>query len=266
MSERVRLAIGTATTGLCRIEWTESLVELIQELERDRPKNGTLKVEAFKLLYYCSSVIPENRNQVVKMAQEWKATHLLWVDDDMSFSPEVVKAVLGAWLALKKEMKADRPRILGANCIKRLYPLQYMAVSFDDREVLSYASKGITQVKYTGNAFLLTEMEIYSKIEEPWFAFPWVQETKSTGTEDVFFMQRALEAGFGTFVIHELGEHIDHTGSWTFKPSDRYMPKDRFGGWRHPDVPAGVRSGGPTVGYLPVEGGRVPDESPPVQA
>ena len=260
---KIRLVIGSPTTGATRIEWTETMVELVKALLRWHDKK--IQVEDVVLLYYCSSVIPENRHQIVYQARKWKATHILWVDDDMSFHPDVVKVLLKTYQAIRAENPKDYPRIIGANCIKRMYPLQYMAVGFNDREILSFASKGITEVRYTGNAFLLTEMEVYDKLSMPWFAFPWIPHQNATGTEDVFFMDKAREElGYGTYVIHELGEHIDHTGVWTFKPSDRFT--NRLVRWGHPDVPSGLHDGGAGTGDRPVEGGRDAAGGPAVEA
>lgn len=253
---KIRLAIGTATTGLCRVEWVESLFELVKAFKTDK----TLPLEDICFLYFCSSVIPKNRNEVVMMAKRWKATHILWIDDDMSFHPDIAKALIAAMLGMKQHDPENYPRILGANCIKRLYPLEYMAVGFNNREVLSYGSKGIDEVRFTGNAFLLTDMEVFDKLPKPWFAFPWLTDEEDIGTEDVYFMEKARQHGYGTFVVHELGEHINHTGAWTFKPSDRTSGRGR------PDVSSGVRVGGNGVADLPVEGGRVPDGSAAVGA
>jgi hypothetical protein len=250
MSNQIRLAIGTPSTGNPRIEWVESIFETVKLLTADT----NLKVRDVRLLYYCSSVIPENRNNIVKMAKEIKATHLLWIDDDMRFNPEAVRALLKTWKILKTEMKESRPRILGANCIKRTYPLEYMALGFDEKEVLSYQRSGVEEVMYTGNAFLLHEMEVFDAVPEPWYAFPYSEKTSHTGTEDAYFQMKARKHGIGTYVIHELGEHIEHVGIWTFSP------QHRFGGRRHLDLPDRVLDGDGTVGDLQGEDGRVPVE------
>lgn len=206
---RVRLAIGTASTGNVRIEFLESVLALQRSMLNDL----SLKVDDFKLFYYCSSVIPQNRTEVVRAAQAWKATHILWIDDDMRF-PDV------AGKALLKLMKQHKLTIVGANCIKRKYPLEWMAVDLDHNELVSVGKTGLQEVLYTGNAFVLVDMKVYQDVPEPWYAFAYNDHTKGHGTEDVFFCVMAAQNGHKTFIDHDVSQLIDHIGYWTFTPQD----------------------------------------------
>lgn len=206
--KKVRLAIGTPTGGYCRVEFCESIMELQKSLLRDKRFN----VEDVCILFYCSSVIPENRHKIVQMARQWKATHLLFVDDDMRFYPQ-------AGLSLLNTMLRSDIKILGANCIKREYPIQYMATGFDDKELISYGKEGLEQAKYTGNSFVLMDMEVFDKVSLPYYAFPWNQTTEKFGTEDSFFMIKAMqEAGIPTIVDHDVSMLIQHVGPHVFDP------------------------------------------------
>lgn len=247
-----RIAIGVPTTGFTRIEWVESMLHGQKALLGD----PSLKIEDVVMLYYCSSVIPKNRMEIVKTALKWEATHIIWIDDDMRFSPAILKALVKTFLELQRVDPEKYPRIIGANCIKRLYPIQYMATDFDDSEVRSDQRKGLEQVLYTGNAFTMMDMKLFSPdpevgIPQPWFAFGWNENKQDFTTEDSYFMIKAMKHGYPTYVIHELGEHIDHVGSWVFKP------QDRTGRRGHIDLPDWIRSGGmPGMGGEG-EGGRV---------
>lgn len=246
---RYRLAIGTPTTGYVRIEYAESLLATQRALLND----PSLKIDDVCLLYYCSSVIPSNRHEIIDMAQQWKATHILWIDDDMRWPPGVAKALFKSMIELNRVDKENAPKIIGANCIKRKYPIEYMATDMDQQEVVSRGKKGLDEVLYTGNSFTLMDMSLFTKIEKPWFAFAWNQETGKFGTEDVFFMVKARKHGYPTYIVHELGEHIDHIGAWTFKASHG------SDGRGHNDVPDWVRFGDSPVEPVQGEGGRVPE-------
>lgn len=207
MSNRIRLAIGTPSTGSVRIEFMESVLEVQKSLLTD----VNLKVDAMSFLFYCSSVIPKNRIQIIDMAKRWKATHIIWIDDDMRFPAEAVKALLVG-------MKRHKFSILGANCIKRVYPLEYMATGFDDKEVVSTGKTGYEKVLYTGNAFVLMDMKIFDVMPKPWFAFAWNAPTQDFGTEDSFFMINAAKYGFDTYVDHDVSQTIEHIGIHVFNP------------------------------------------------
>lgn len=218
---RIRLAIGVPTTGAVRIEWTESLLAMQRALFAD----VNLKIDDIKLFYHCSSVIPKNRQQIIEVAKVWGATHILWIDDDMRFPPIAAKALIYGMRQHPEIM------ILGANCIKRKFPIEYMGSYHDDTEVVSEGKKGIEQVRYTGNSFILMNMEVFNVLPKPWFAFAWHKESEDFGTEDVFFMYKAAEAGIPTYVDHEVSQLIDHIGVYTFKP------QYRIDGRRYPDLP-----------------------------
>ena len=213
---KIRLAIGTASTGNVRIEFMESVLALQKALMTD----VNLKVQDVCLLYYCSSVIPQNRTEIVRMAKKWKATHILWIDDDMRFPVEAAKALL--WQA-----KKQRYGIIGANCIKRKYPIEWMACDFDGTEYVSADRTGVAKVLYTGNAFVLVDMKVYDTVPEPWFAFAYNEKTTNFGTEDVFFMTRAAQHGFDTYVDNDVSQLIDHIGYWTFTPQDKATTKPK---------------------------------------
>lgn len=214
---RIRLAIGTATTGNVRIEFMQSVLALQRALLADK----NLKVDDVKLLYYCSSVIPQNRTEIVRMAQKENMTHILWIDDDMRFPVVAGKALL-------QGMIKNKVGILGANCIKRKYPLEWMALDLDHNELVSTDKTGYQEVLYTGNAFILVDMQVYRQTPEPWYAFAYNEHTKGHGTEDVFFCRRAAQSGFPTFIDHDVSQLIDHIGYWTFTPQDQAttIPKE----------------------------------------
>jgi len=207
---RVRLAIGVPTTGFTRIEWVESVLEMQKALMADR----NLKVDHVVVLYFCSSVIPKNRMRIVDMARRAKCTHILWIDDDMRFPPIAAKALI------KGMQQNPEMLILGANCIKRKYPIEWMASQFDDTEVKSWGKHGIEQVRYTGNSFVLVNMKVYDIIPKPWYAFAWHNHSEDFGTEDVFFMEMARQHGINTYIDHDVSQLIHHIGINVFKPEE----------------------------------------------
>lgn len=208
----VRLAIASPTTGLMRVEYVESLLAM----QKDLLYKSNWRVKDIKLLYYCSSVIPKNRQEIVKQAKEWGATHIFWIDDDMQFPTIAAKRLLDRMLK-----EPDKYLILGANCIKRKYPIEYMAVSLDDKEVVSNDKEGIEEVFYTGNAFVLMNMDVFFEVQEPWFAFAWNNAKQDFGTEDIYFMAKAKQVGIKTYIDHEVSQLINHIGYWTFQPQHR---------------------------------------------
>ena len=175
-------------------------------------------VVAQKFFYICGSIIPYNRQWCVTQAIEWGATHVLFLDDDMAFRPEVVKKLL----------QSSYLPIVAANCVKRVYPLTFMALDFAGYEVKSDDEKvGIEEVMFAGNSVILIKTEVFLKVPKPWFAFPYDAKEDNFETEDYFFQRRAREAGFGTYVDHAASKGVIHIGAHNFSYNDSFhLTKD----------------------------------------
>lgn len=204
---KIKLAICTPSAGFVRVEFAETLSRLMLSLKADKKLN----IVDQKFFYICGSVIPYNRQWCVEQAQKWGATHVLFIDDDMSFEPEVVKRLL--------QVSSIYP-IIGCNCVKRLYPITFMAVDFNGQEVSSETAKGIEEVMYTGNSVLLVDIKVFDNIEKPWFAFPYVGG--GFETEDYYFQRKASEAGHGTYVDHDASKGVIHIGAHNFNAFDSF--------------------------------------------
>ena len=205
----IKLAICTPSAGFVRVEFAESLSTLMMALKSDKKCN----VSAQKFFYICGSIIPFNRQWCVDQAILWGATHVLFIDDDMAFSPEVVKRLL-RW--------ANTVPIIAANCVKRIYPITFMGVDFNGQEVKTDDTKsGVEEVMFVGNSVILIQIGVFAKIEKPWFAFPYIEAANHYETEDYFFQRKALEAGFGTYIEHDASKGVMHIGAHNFTYNDR---------------------------------------------
>ena len=131
----------------------------------------------------------------------------------MAFRPEVVKQLL----------KSHKLPIVAANCVKRVYPLTFMALDFAGQEVKSDdAATGIEEVMLAGNSVILIRMEVFRKVPKPWFAFPYIPAEDNFETEDYFFQRRAREAGYATFVDHDASKGVVHIGAHNFNYNDAF--------------------------------------------
>ena len=137
---------------------------------------------------------------------EPKATHLMWIDDDMAFPADAVRRLLAH----------DLP-IVGGLCHGRRAP-HYAPILMKKQERLlgGYGymhdyPQGLVEVDATGAAFLLVKREVFEAIEEK---FPAPGEGPFTDRghgEDVAFSERAKECGYSIFVDTTL--EIGHVGT-----------------------------------------------------
>lgn len=148
----------------------------------------------------------ENRNNLVEMAQEYKARYILFIDNDMYFFPG----------AFTKLFKADKDIISGINVYKSP-PHTVAAYNWNEKtkhyESLTEWEHGETfEVDGVGGAFLLVKMEVFDKIEKPWF-FLGEKEGTRIGN-DFYFCNKAQEAGYKIWL--DSSARTGHLGVYPF--------------------------------------------------
>lgn len=148
------------------------------------------------------------RKDLTERALEIGATHILWLDGDMKFPQDALQRLL-----------RHRKAIVGANYVTRRFPVHHVAFKHvdvsDERKHVhcrtTAESTGLEKVAAIGFGLLLMETRIFDSIPTPWFEI----EDRPVG-EDVAFCTKASEAGFETYVDHDLSKEVQHWGSFPF--------------------------------------------------
>ena len=95
MSDNIKLSIAIPTAGTVKMGFAYSLAGLIGYISANaipsRPE-ATLEV---KMDVVESSVIHTNREKLVRRAIDSGMTHLMFLDDDMVFEPNILDVMLG---------------------------------------------------------------------------------------------------------------------------------------------------------------------------
>jgi hypothetical protein len=148
------------------------------------------------------SVIPGNRNTLVNKALKDGATHVLFIDTDMVFPADTLDRLL-----------AHGKSIVMANCcIRSLNPAKATAQR-DGRVVWTeQGSTGLEEVHRCGFGVALIDIEVFESLPKPWFEFPYLPDRDDYGGEDVYFCDRAREAGYSLYIDHDLSKQIGHCG------------------------------------------------------
>jgi len=170
---------------------------------------STAIVNQMVLFFHHGTLIAPQRRQLVQWSREVDVTHILWLDSDMRFP----KDLLIQLLARKKD-------IIAAAYPSRRIPIKPTAFerySEDGRKrdphyVPEY-STDIVPVRAAGMGVMLTRLDVFDKIAEPWFTVEWDERHKGYEGEDVSFCRRAVEAGYEILIDHEMSNEIAHIGS-----------------------------------------------------
>lgn len=199
--ERVSLMVGVPTAGRITLSCARGLLLLMDEFRTQLLYPEAKKQEAF-VNFQQSSVIAGNRERMVETALERGCTHLLFVDDDMSFLPDAVGI-----------LASRRQPIVGVNYRLRNPPAPFAAMSLTnpgERVATTAESTGIEAIDYIGFGLCLIDTDVFRRVSQPWFLPQW--DGTSHTTEDLPFFRKAREYGFTAYVDHDASKRVAHVG------------------------------------------------------
>jgi hypothetical protein len=173
-----------------------------------RHRDGTLAIYTVN-----GTLIFDQRNNLVRTALDEGCDYILWIDADMRFPKDTIERLISL----------DLP-IVGVNATTRSEPVRPTAknlkIDFEEKTnswlpVNSKGKTGIEKVTAIGCGVMLVKAEVFKNTPEPWYWFYELPGKKIMG-EDVHFCVQAFDAGFETFVDHDLTQLIGHVGSYTY--------------------------------------------------
>lgn len=156
-----------------------------------------------------------NREKLARNAiDDPECTHLMWLDDDMSFDPGILNVLL-----------SRRQDIVVTNyLIKTEEKDSFVAISLDKKRMPTReCDTGIVPITYSGFGVSLISAEVFRKVPQPWFMPRFLPEVSEYTTEDNPFFALAREAGYTVYLDHDASKMLRHIGrrAWDwreFKP------------------------------------------------
>lgn len=130
----------------------------------------------------------------------WNATHILWLDADMTFPKD-------AALRLLKHEK----EIVAANYATRVAPSRPTAKR-DGKCISSLDATGLEAVDHVGMGVFLMCASVVADIPRPRFWY-----STETETEDVYFCNLLRKAGHDIWIDHDLSKEVGHMGQHTYR-------------------------------------------------
>jgi hypothetical protein len=136
----------------------------------------------------------------VGAAQLIKATHVLFLDSDMTFPLDVLKRLL-----------AHGKDIVGAVYSRRRAPFGPTGQPMEGAK----ESGGLLRMKNLPTGCVLITMRVFEKLPKPWFS-DRVEGEHILG-EDFHFCEKATTAGFEIWQDTALSREVGHIGEKVFK-------------------------------------------------
>ena len=171
-----------------------------------------------KLVQYCStiklpvnvfmqtgSLISKQRQDLAEAAIKSGATYILWLDSDMSFPPSIAETLM-----------SHNTDIVACNYSTRSMPRKGVAYTkigdWNSWIKPTDTVPRLQSVEGVGMGCMLTKIDVFSKIEKPWFEVSWSEEYSCFIGEDFYFCRSAEKSGYKIMVDTVLSRSIKHIG------------------------------------------------------
>jgi hypothetical protein len=156
-----------------------------------------------------STYVHAGRNILVDSAQAINATHLFFLDSDMTFPPEALAILL----------QHDKP-IVGATYVRRVAPHGILGSTLDNTNAV--ASTGLVRMAEMPTGCLLIRMDCFDKIEKPFFRHALVPGEDRMVGEDILFCRTMVDLGVEIWCDMDLSMHLKHLGQKAYNIPEIY--------------------------------------------
>lgn len=189
------ISIGISTYGEIKIETMLCLLHAIEKL-------GDVKLH---LNFRKGLYIHDNRNYIVEEAIKAGATHLMFIDTDVTFEPE----------GIVKLLKDDKDIVGGMYNMKSLPLTTTVKFTNDKGEFVKADANSIPKTLFKCHAvatgFMLIKLSCLNKLKKPYFDFG--NYKGELMGEDIYFCDKAVKAGIEvwcnpTIRIGHIGEYL----------------------------------------------------------
>lgn len=205
-----KVLVGVPSMDTWKADFAMSLIYMVTYSARSTPAGGP-RVDMLRLWNSRGSLLPRQRTTLVKQALEMRATHILFLDSDMTFPANTLECLLSRGKS-----------VVAANCAVKQIPSQPTARAKSDKpngeQVFTHTSSvGLERVWRVGTGIMLVETRVFRQISEPWFPFGWNEETKEYVGEDWEFCKRLEAAEIPIYIDHSLSKSVGHIGDFVYE-------------------------------------------------
>lgn len=166
---------------------------------------------------YRSSVLPDSRNVLAQSAINDGATHILYLDSDMMFPPDLLNRLL-----------AHGREIVAVNYVRRTVPT--VPTAFIEGEGPLYTEDddhGLVEVSHCGMGAMLIRCDVFDGMPMPLFQFIPRPGSPNMLGEDVLFCSIARERGHKIMIDQDLSREIGHLGQFIYSARHGVVSKDK---------------------------------------
>lgn len=196
------IALAIPANGPVTVQFARDLAGLMVYMTREFPE---IRV---RMLICEGTLVHEARHKLVRAALAIEdTTHILWLDSDMRFPPDVIMRLL-----------AHNQAVVGTNYATRKEP-HIPTAALNDEDDLVFDRDDLPElmeVHRCGMGCMLVEANVYRALPAPWFAIGFNKDADGYAGEDVYFCLKVQDAGLKVHIDTQLSRELGHTGTQDF--------------------------------------------------
>jgi len=199
-TKQIKLSILVPTRDTVHSQFSYCLAQLYKT-------TSELGIETF-LFYDSSTILLNQRERLLEQAKKVNSDYILWIDSDMMFPSTTAIRLL--------EHNKD---IVACNYTKRTKPLKtvaYTNLNDWDSWVPMEPQDELVKVQGVGMGCMLMKLDVFEKIQKPYFEFRYKEDTQDYFGEDFILLGKLREQGYDVYIDTVLSMDIKHLGIYAF--------------------------------------------------
>lgn len=217
-----KIAVCVPTGEMVHTRFMNCLIGMLMH-SMQVPFEGVQRPSGVAFITLTSSLLPSSRRRLVLQAIDAGATHVLFVDSDQLFPPNLAHE-------LYKGMLENDCEVIACNVPTKLVPSSptARAKSDDDRgrPYFSHNKPRYEPIWRIGTGIMLIDVRVFAAMPQPWFPVSYSTEREEDIGEDWGFCQRLEKLNFSIIIDNELSLEIGHIGLHNFSIGDIWTPED----------------------------------------
>lgn len=95
-------------------------------------------------------------------------------------------------------------------------------INADNTEQRLEEITGLHKVWSVGMGCMLTKIDVFKQMPQPWFQYVWNNDTQDLSGEDIYFCNQVGDYGYEVFVDADISQQVAHLGTKAFLLSETH--------------------------------------------
>jgi len=197
----MKVLVGIPALDMVSTDFAMSLAALMSRKAYEK-RLGKAQVVDLALACCRGSLIMHSRNKLTQQALDCGASHILFLDSDMTFPPDTLDRLI-----------AHRVPIVGADYVNRVAPH-----ALNGTPDATLPAKGALAPMLTlPFGCILIDLKTLRGMSRPWFKYLEGAGDHDTQSEDTFFSNSARRLGHTIWCDTNLTRELGHVGQQIFR-------------------------------------------------